>query len=282
LLLFCLSSSAWQSEGFVRWLASQGKTKWTIKQTKNYAIKYGHILDTGDASELMSLRTRHNALTALANLAKYQGRYQVFLEIRQRYALKWTSGNDSLQTLQRFFNPDLTLDVMLQRIKEMIRLIPPFLARIIKFACLIGLRPAEVVESVRLINDVNLSKYYNPERQTLEHFRFPEIFLRRTKKAYISFVTPEILEMVKGSQNSGALTYNAIRLACQRRGIKCDMRFCRKIYASYLRQAGIQPEVIDLLQGRVSQSILTRHYLVPQSKLKEQVLDAVKELQKQL
>jgi hypothetical protein len=71
---------------------------------------------------------------------------------------------------------------------------------------LIGLRPAELVESVRLINDVNLSKYYNPERQTLEHFRFPEIFLRRTKKAYISFVTPEILEMVKGSQNSGALT----------------------------------------------------------------------------
>jgi hypothetical protein len=69
--LFCPSSSPWQSEGFVSFLASQGKTFWAIKQTKNYAIKYGHILDTGDASELFSLRDKHNALTALANLAKY-------------------------------------------------------------------------------------------------------------------------------------------------------------------------------------------------------------------
>jgi hypothetical protein len=122
--LFCPSSSAWQSEGFVSFLASQGKTFWTIKQTKNYAIKYGHILDTGDASELLSVRTKHNVLSALANLAKYQGRYQVFLEIRQRYALKWTSGNNSLQSLHRFFNPDLTLDIMLQQIRQMIQKTP--------------------------------------------------------------------------------------------------------------------------------------------------------------
>jgi hypothetical protein len=101
------SSSAWQREGFVSFLKSQGKTFWTIKQTKNYAIRYGRILDTGDASELLSVRTKHNVLSALANLAKYQGRYQVFLDIRQRYALKWTSVNNSLQSLHRFFNPDL-------------------------------------------------------------------------------------------------------------------------------------------------------------------------------
>lgn len=117
--LFCPSSSAWRSEGFVKWLSSQGKTRWTIKQTKNYAIKYGHILDTCDASELLTARySRHNVLSALSNLTRYQGRYQIFQEIRQRYALKWTSRNNSLQTLQRFFNPNLTLDIMLQRIHE--------------------------------------------------------------------------------------------------------------------------------------------------------------------
>ena len=75
--LFCPSSSAWQSEGFVIFLSSQHKTKCTIKQTKNYAIRYGHILDTSDASPLMGLspRVRLHALAALANLAKYQGRY---------------------------------------------------------------------------------------------------------------------------------------------------------------------------------------------------------------
>lgn len=58
---------------------------------------------------------------------------------------------------------------------------------------LIGLRPAEVCESVSLICK-STDKYYNPERQALEHFKFPEIFLRQTKKAYISFVTPEMLK----------------------------------------------------------------------------------------
>ena len=61
-----------------------------------------------------------------------------------------------------------------------------------------------------------------------------------------------------------------------------DMRLCRKIFASHLRNEGIQSEVVDLLQGRVSPSILTRHYLVPQNTLKDQVLTAVDKLEKLL
>ena len=59
-----------------------------------------------------------------------------------------------------------------------------------------------------------------------------------------------------------------------------EMHLCRKIFASYLRQSGIQAEVVNLLQGRVDSDILTRHYLVPSSTLKDQVLDAVKRLQR--
>jgi hypothetical protein len=105
----------------------QGKTYWTIKQTKNYAIKYGYILDTpGDASVLMTLspRNRHHALTALAALSKYSGQYDQFMQMRQNYNLRWTVGSDAFQVLQRFFNPELSLDHMLQQIKEMIRLLP--------------------------------------------------------------------------------------------------------------------------------------------------------------
>ena len=58
-----------------------------------------------------------------------------------------------------------------------------------------------------------------------------------------------------------------------------DMYLCRKVFASWLRKEGIQPEVVDLLQGRVSQSVLTRHYLVPQNSLKDQVLEALERLQ---
>ena len=158
------------------------------------------------------------------------------------------------------------------------------MGNIIRFACLIGLRASEVCESVRLLrSDQLVHPYFNPERQALEHFRFPEIFLRQTKKAYISFITREQLSAIGILDcKTHVPTYNQIRLACWRHGIKMDMRYCRKIFASHLRASGIQPEIIDMLQGRVSQSILTRHYLVPQSSLKDDVLNALEKLQRQL
>ena len=130
-------------------------------------------------------------------LARFLGYYDSWQQLRKRHNLKWTAGNESITALQRFFNPDLTLDVMIQKVREMINVLPPVMGKIIKFAVLTGLRPVEVVESVKLLNaKKDVPKYFNPKRQGLEHFRFPEIFLRQTKKAYISFVTPEMIEEV--------------------------------------------------------------------------------------
>ncbi len=96
--------------------------------------------------------------------------------------------------MQRFFDPKLTLESMLQQTRQMIETLPMFVGQIVRFGVLVGLRPAETIESVRLINNQLLfSKYYNADNHTLEHFRFPDVFLRQTKKAYISFVTPEML-----------------------------------------------------------------------------------------
>jgi intergrase/recombinase len=225
-------------------------------------------------------------MEALTAYAKYSGLYEEWCQIRKRYSLHWTNGDESLQSLQRFFNLDLTVDTMLQRIKEMVDKLPTtFMGKIVKFACLVGLRSSEVVESIRLLNsEGDTPRYYNEERQALEHFRFPQIFLRRTKKAYISFVTSDMIELVKRSDGIPAdvPSYSAIQHACHRVGIACELHLCRKIFASHLRQSGIQPEVIDLLQGRVSQSILTRHYLVPSQDLKDRVLDSLYRLQQAL
>jgi hypothetical protein len=65
----------------------------------------------------LSPRNRQHALTALASLSKYQGRYDEFLQLRQRYNLKWSSPGATMQAMQRFFNLDLTIDSMLSRIK---------------------------------------------------------------------------------------------------------------------------------------------------------------------
>src|SRR5918996_289538 len=282
------SSSSWTINDFRNWLVAQGKTKMTVKETVNYTKRFASVLDTGDASPILNTikpNVQHHALTALANLAKYTGRYQKFLEIRQRYNLKWSRG-DPMTHFERFFNEELTLDVMLQRIKEMIDILPVQMGKIIKFACLIGLRPSEVVESVRLLNgggggDATESvsrRYFNPERCALEHFRYKKQFIRQTKKAYISFVTSEMLSIVQNLDN--VPTKNAITHACQRRHIPMDMYLTRKIFASWLRKEGIQPEVVDILQGRVSQSVLTRHYLTPSHDLKDKVLESLENLQR--
>jgi hypothetical protein len=234
----------------------------------------------------LSPRNRHHALSALASLSKFSGQYGQFVQIRQNYNLRWTTGADAFQVLQRFFNTALSLDVMIQKIKEMIRLLPPLMGKIIKFGCLVGLRPAEVVESVRLLQlggKFPPSNYYNPERQCLEHFRFPQ-FIRRTKKAYISFITLDNLQQIANlGCKTPTPTWNAIRLTCRRRGnINMNMHLCRRIFASWLRKEGIQPEVVDLLQGRVSPSVLTRHYLAPSQDLKERVLDSLDRLKQEI
>jgi intergrase/recombinase len=57
-----------------------------------------------------------------------------------------------------------------------------------------------------------------------------------------------------------------------------DMRFCRKVFASYLHQCGIASEAIDFLQGRTSTSVLTRHYLTPDASLENRVMEATGKL----
>jgi intergrase/recombinase len=41
------------------------------------------------------------------------------------------------------------------------------------------------------------------------------------------------------------------------------MYYCRKVFATYLRNQGIEPEIIDLLQGRISSSVFVNHYYRP-------------------
>ena len=266
---------------FTLYLKSQNKRN--IRQILCYARRYATVLETGDATPLVNLHSdtmRHHTLEALANLAKYQGRYDQWLQIRQRYNLKWSNGLGSLQSLQRFFNPNLTLDSMLQRVRNMIEHLPRSMIPIIKFACLTGLRPTEACESVRLINGPeNYKTYYNLDQQCLEHFRFSQIFLRQTKKAYLSYITKEMLSGI-GVFDCRTPTYTAIRKACRYRNINMDMRLCRKIHGSWLHQHGITAEEVDFLQGRISPSIFSRHYLTPDNSLRTRVIEALEKLHK--
>ena len=41
------------------------------------------------------------------------------------------------------------------------------------------------------------------------------------------------------------------------------MYYCSKVFATYLRNKGIETEIIDLLQGRISNSVFVNHYYRP-------------------
>jgi hypothetical protein len=140
---------------------------------------------------------RRHAMESLTCLSKYLGCYDRWQEMRKRYSLKWSNGNESLATLQRFFNEERSLDHIIQTVKEMMRVLPRQMALVIRHALLRGLRPSEACESVRLLNVQNLDiSYYNRERQMLQHYLYPEIFFRATKKAYSSYITLDNLQPI--------------------------------------------------------------------------------------
>jgi intergrase/recombinase len=149
------------------------------------------------------------------------------------------------------------------------------------FCTLTGLRASECVASVKLIKDPDSFKnYYNEDRQCLEHFRFVNIFIRRTKAAYISLVDKEIMEIAQNC-TTNIPSYNALKKALMRRSLVMQLKYCRKIFASYLRQSGIESETVDLLQGRVPKTVFARHYFTPSLDYKDRILDALNRLKKE-
>jgi hypothetical protein len=110
--------------------------KRNINQILCYAQRFGSILESGDASLLLSLTpaVRRHAMEALTAYSKYTGTYQRWQEIRQAYLLKWANGNESLASLQRFFNQQSSLDHMIQKVKEMMRVLPKSMAIVIRHA----------------------------------------------------------------------------------------------------------------------------------------------------
>jgi len=165
----------------------------------------------------------------------------------------------------------------------MMQVLPPPMAAVIRFACLTGLRPSESIESIKLLNGPHGTLHYDANLLTLEHFRFSQLFIKTTKKAYLSYLSLDNYHYFsKIGSNTPIPTWNAIRHACRRRNIKMDMRLCRKVFASWLIKSGIDSNTVDMLSGRVPSSVLVRHYQVPDNTLRQRVLDAVASLENEI
>jgi hypothetical protein len=215
----------------------------------------------GNAQDILSIsnQKRLQVMKSLASLSKFMGCYDRWKAIKENYQLRWSTGDNSLEVFQNIVNNETNYDSMLKWLQETCSQIPKSYANILIYCTLTGLRSDEACKSVILITN-NLDKYLNTDTMILEHFRYPHIFIRRTKQAFISIVNDDIINLAK---DSNEYSYNALRCYLKRRKIPMNMNYCRKIFATYLRNNGIEQETIDILQGRISKSIFVRHYYKP-------------------
>jgi len=156
----------------------------------------------------------------------------------------------------------------------------PDLTDFMDFMAITGLRFNEALESYNLIIELaqerKLKQYYNEDKEVLEHFRFKEIFIRRTKKAFISFVSKALIEAVSRKK---PLTYS-YAISVRKKGFRLRFGDIREAHATFLTKY-LRESEIDFLQGRVSASVFMRNYFNPAliSDLKTRVFRGICEIQ---
>jgi len=210
-----------------------------------YAKQYYRVITEENAQFLLVLpyNKKLQVMKSLAILSKYLGCYDRWKQIKERYQLKWST-DDSIQVFQNLTNQENNYSSMLKWVKNTCLQIPQKYSNIIIYCTLTGLRPTEAFSSINLIKS-DLDNYLDKEKMILEHVKYPKIFIRKTKKAYISMVNESIIQIANDTNQS---SYNSLRCYFKRRRIPFKFNYCRKIFATYLRTNGVEQEIIDLLQ----------------------------------
>jgi intergrase/recombinase len=219
----------------------------------------------------------------MVNLAKYLGCYEEFKVRLRNHGVKWVNQDDSFNSFLRIVNNNHSnLGEWYGTAQDILRDNEKLWS---KFTLLTGLRKQESINSFNLIVELSeqnrLSEYYNSELEILEHFKYADLFLRATKKVYISIASRELISEIVHSQ---PMSYSAIRKRLTRNNQHLRFKELRSYYATYLRKHGVLAEYIDLLQGRIPKSVFARHYLKVEDvkKLVLQVLAKTENLEKTL
>ena len=217
-------------------------------------------------------------MKGLSVLSKFLGVYEEFRALVKNYGVKWAGKRSEELIIER-----LTKTVNGNELAEWVKSVKqalPELSIFLDFIASTGLRFEESINAYNLIIDLashgKLNEYYNAENRALEHFRFKELFIRNSKKAFISFVSQEMVNKIAKSEK---LTYNSIHCKLKRRKMRLKFADLREYYASVMTKYLSQPE-IDFVQGRISTSIFMRNYFNPAwiQDLKTRALKGAKEL----
>jgi len=173
-----------------------------------YAKKYAFCLVSKDFSIITGFSDckRGHTLNALSALSKFLGVYDKFHNLVKAYGLKWKRQNSEELILARMEKTRTNGNVLdwIKRVNEHYPILKDFL----EFILVSGLRFTEAVHSYNLIVELSrkgkIDTYYSFENQFLEHYRFKQLFIRRTKKVFISYVSKEIVSKIGKNEKISA------------------------------------------------------------------------------
>ena len=150
-----------------------------------------------------------------------------------------------------------SIDKMIDWIKEVSKILLSEYKNVLLFNTLTGLRSDETQKVIYLIKTRREKEYVDKDKWVLKHYLFLEKFLRQTKNAYFSIINEYILKIAKNTPNRENY-YNSLRKRISiTNNFDMNMYYCRKIFATFLRSKAIESELIDLLQGRNSNSLFS-------------------------
>jgi intergrase/recombinase len=212
----------------------------------------------------LSGSTKIHAIKSLIVFSKFLGRHEDFKQSMKQYGIKVDNRNTSLDSFIRILNAQNN-DVI-----KWLAEVMPYMRKneqlFSKFALATGLRISEVVKSFNLIIDLahssRIHEYYDESLNCLQHFRYKDLFIRRTKCCYLSFVPSQFIQQIANSQ---PVTYSAIKKNLERTRGSHIIRYnlCRDYFGTFMTRHGLIKEEVDLLQGRIPPSIFKRHYWKP-------------------
>ena len=239
------------------------QNKRNANQITSYASRYFQVLQKGDASPILAIKSpaaRHHAMEALSILSKHLGCYQRWRDVCSRYQLSWGSAaEDNLRYFTNYLNGHNNLDSMLDWLRQALNRLPTPVGNILLHNTLTGVRPSENLLCIKLVQ-TDYDNYANEELGILQHFRYSEFVCKKTKKAYLTVYDDSILQIALNCKVYN--TWKAFRSKLKRCGMDTvHTKYCRAIYATWLRKSGIEQEVISLFQGRVPSTVFQASYL---------------------
>jgi len=208
---------------------------------------------------------KNTLIKSLIVLSKFMGQSQEFRARLKAYDIKLSRPSTLSSFLRIFNNKNSEILKWYNKTAENLR---DNEALFTKFLLHSGLRTSEAIHSFNLIiklgREGKLSEYYDAKLQVLCHFKYPKLFIRRTKNCYITFIQQEFLKEIANSED---VAYSSIRKRLERKHMKLRFNELRDKFVTHLLSHGILEAEINLCQGRIPVDIFIRHYWSP--KLKE-------------